>query len=104
MAESQYKSRSVQRCRTCASELVQAQDWIRVDDDSWHVILRCPECFSTDQVDLDQEGVNELSYTLESGFRVLLDLLEQLDQEAFEQDCEIIMRALQADCIYPMDF
>ncbi|MHB9148968.1 MAG: hypothetical protein ACYC33_02605 [Thermoleophilia bacterium] len=91
-------------CVHCASPLVQPTEWARVDDSQWLVSVRCPECYRGYEVSLTQEQVKELSYVVEEGFRSLLEVIDQLDHEAFEGECETIIEALRSDNLYPMDF
>jgi len=91
-------------CVHCASPLVQATEWARMDDSEWRVTLRCPECYRAYDVSLTQDQVKEFASIIEEGFRRLLDLMNQLDYEAFETDCEAIIGALRSGNLYPMDF
>jgi len=91
-------------CTRCASHLAQPQDWLRIDDASWQVTVRCPECYVRYDIVLDQDQVNHLSYALEGGFQRLLEEVDRLDHEVFEDDCRALIQALRSDSIYPMDF
>ena len=91
-------------CRTCSSPLVQPTEWVHLDEQRWEVSMRCPECQALYDAVLEQEEVNEFSYHLEHGFQCLLEAVDQLDQEAFEAECETFIVAVWADGVYPMDF
>ena len=91
-------------CRSCASLLLQPTEWVHVDEQRWQVSMRCPECYEAYDVVLEQDEVNEFSYHLEHGFQCLLEAVDQLDQEAFETECETFIAAVRADGVYPMDF
>jgi len=98
------KNASVHQCQHCSSTLVQPLEWSRLNDFGWQVTLRCPECWETYTLILDQEDVNDFSYYLENAFTSLLETIEELDQEAFESDCECFIIAVWENNILPMDF
>jgi len=104
MKDPVHKKQEPQVCTRCASHLAQPQDWLRMDDSTWQVTVRCPECYVRYDVTLDQDQVNRLSYALEGGFQQLLEEVDRLDHEAFEEDCRALIHALRSDSIYPMDF
>lgn len=83
---------------------MQPTEWARVDDSQWRVSIRCPECYRGYEVSLTQEQMIDLSYVVEEGFRCLLEVMDQLDHEAFEAECESIIGALRSDNLFPMDF
>ena len=91
-------------CVYCSSPLVQPTEWNQDSDELWWVTLRCPECFRNYDKKLTQEQVHEFTLEIEDGFRLLLEAIEQLDQEAFEAECQLIIKALNDDNLYPMDF
>ncbi len=98
------KKTAVHTCRRCSSSLVQPIEWNRLDERSWEVVVRCPECWESYPVVLDQDDVNEFSYFLESAFKTMLDAIKELDHEAFEADCERFATALWANHVLPEDF
>ncbi len=83
---------------------MQPTEWARIDDSAWRVTLRCPECYRGHAVTLTQDQVTEFSHVVEEGFRCLLEVLDRLDHEAFESECELIISALRGGNLYPMDF
>ena len=98
------KQANVHTCRFCSSQLVQPTEWSRLEERCWEVALRCPECWESYAVILDQEDVNDFSYYLECAFKALLDSIEELDREAFEAECDRFIAAVWANNVMPMDF
>ncbi|GAB4251221.1 MAG: hypothetical protein Kow00129_12120 [Thermoleophilia bacterium] len=90
-------------CRRCHSPLIQAAEWTR-QESGWKVNIACPECFSRYDLLLDQEQVTQLSYALEAGFHTLLEDLDELDRDMFQDECDSFIAALRAGSIFPMDF
>ena len=70
-------------CKSCASPLVQASDWVREDKSHWRVRLWCPECGHELTALLGQAQINHLSMAIEEGFAVMLEALAELDGDAF---------------------
>jgi len=84
--------------------LVQPLEWVRQDEEHWKVHVRCPECHTRYEMVLDQDQINDFSYSLESAFQCLLEAIEELDREVFQSECEQFIAALKSDHVMPMDF
>jgi hypothetical protein len=66
-------------CRSCASPLIQAADWLQEDGTHWSVRLWCPECWQERAVILDRGQAGYLSLAVEEGFACLLENLVEID-------------------------
>jgi hypothetical protein len=104
VSEPAKKEIQVHQCRACSSQLVQPVEWTRVDEQQWVVEVRCPECDTNYELALDQEQINDFSYSLECAFQSLLDAIEEIDREVFVTECEQFIAALWSDNVQPMDF
>ena len=91
-------------CKSCASPLVQASDWTRVDKAHWRVRLWCPECGHDLTAVLDQAQVSYLSFTIEEGFAVMLEALAEFDEEAFGETFLDLLRRFHETQSKPADF
>ena len=91
-------------CPECSSPLIQAVEWTQLSEKLWSVVMRCPECFQSGEIVMDESQVHEFSLLADEAVRNLLELAESLDQEIFRQSCETLVQLLRADLICPMDF
>jgi hypothetical protein len=104
MSDPVKKQTQACRCRACSSQLVQPLEWTRLNEQHWVVEIRCPECGTCYELTLDQEQINDFSYSLECAFQSLLDAIEEIDREVFVTECEQFIAALWSENIQPMDF
>jgi hypothetical protein len=95
---------SLERCPSCASDLVYPVDWREANDDRWELELRCPNCEWFDRAVHTQDEVERFDETLNNGTDALIESLETLSRENMEADIEAFVRALDADLIEPFDF
>ncbi|MGC9221865.1 MAG: hypothetical protein ACP5H2_11030 [Solirubrobacteraceae bacterium] len=91
-------------CPACDSELVAPVAWSELDDGSWDLTLRCPNCgleqtglFSRLEVELLEERLDE-------GLRAMLADLRRLAHVNMSADVDRFVSALHADMILPEDF
>ena len=91
-------------CRGCSSPLVQAVEWTRLNEDHWSVLVRCPECFGSCEIVMDEDRAHEFMLETDEAVRSLLETAQSLERDIFRQSCEAFTQALRADQICPMDF
>ena len=91
-------------CPVCGGRLVHPVERARVDDASWRVRLRCPDCETHREVVLSRSGVERLEREQYHGARALAREVERLSRRNFEDAVETIVRALELDLIQPTDF
>ena len=63
-----------------------------------------PSAAACYELTLDQEQINDFSYSLECAFQSLLDAIEEIDREVFAAECEQFIAAVWSDNVQPMDF
>jgi hypothetical protein len=91
-------------CRACRSPLIQPLETYRLDDEYWSVRVRCPECYRSDELVLDGDGMRDLVNETEQAADCILKAAESLEREIFRHLCDEFTRALRADKIRPADF
>ena len=91
-------------CRKCSSPLIQAVEWTRLNEDHRSVLVRCPECFGSCEIVMDENRAHEFLLEAEEAIRSLREAAQSLERDIFRQSCEAFARALRADHIRPMDF
>ncbi len=91
-------------CPSCGSDLVQPVEWAEAPRGFWELLLRCPNCFWTDDGVFDQEQVDALEERLDAGLTEMLADLRRLTQANMSQEIERFAAALNADLILPEDF
>lgn len=70
----------------------------------WRMVLRCPECEAVREGVFTQQTVDAFGAELDHGEAVLLDALERVTHENMSDALELMVRALEADLIFPSDF
>jgi hypothetical protein len=91
-------------CGACGCPFLQALEWARLDFETWKVTVSCPNCFHVTDVVLVEDEVRALYQSLESGVREVERALEESIRESFEDECQVLIRALRSNSVYPMDF
>ena len=91
-------------CRGCSSPLIQVVDWAPSSDEVCSVLVRCPECFQSYELVLDEDGAYEFSLVLDEALQCLLEIAEWLDQDIFRQSSVAFTRALRTGQVWPADF
>jgi hypothetical protein len=91
-------------CRQCGSDLVEPADWSKLDDDSWLVELRCPDCEHRPAWICDADGVAAWDDVLEEGTRAMVLSLQTMQRERMRDDVELLIDAVHGDRLLPEDF
>lgn len=91
-------------CFHCGSELVHPLDWTDEGDESWRLLLRCPECEATREGVFTQDEIDCLEDELDRGIGSLLSDLRRMTHTNMCEEVEFFVRALHADVIVPSDF
>ncbi len=91
-------------CFHCASELVHPVEWVEEDEESWRILLRCPECEATREGVFDREQIDALERQLDLGIGSLISDLQRMTHTNMSEEIDFFVRALQADVILPSDF
>ena len=91
-------------CPDCCSELVQPIDWSEAPDESWNLLLNCPNCDWYIEGLYTQDQVRELEDRLDEGLADMLRDLQRLAQANMADQIDRFITALHADQILPEDF
>jgi hypothetical protein len=91
-------------CPDCASELVQPVDWSEAPEESWNLLLSCPNCDWYTEGLYTQAQVRELEDRLDEGLADMLRDLQRLTQANMADQIDRFITALNADHILPEDF
>ena len=91
-------------CTNCESELVYPVQWEEAGPDSWHILLRCPDCEWTESGSFPQALCDRFDDELESGTDALTRDFKRLVTANMAEEIERFIAALDADAIQPFDF
>jgi hypothetical protein len=91
-------------CLECQSELVYPVQWEEAGPDSWHILLRCPECEWNDSGIFPQGQCDRFDDELESGTDALSRDYKRLVTANMSEEIDRFSAALRADAILPVDF
>jgi hypothetical protein len=102
--EGTHSVRGLHVCPECASDLVQPIDWSEASDDSWNLVLNCPNCGWYTEGLYTAAQVRELEDRLDEGLADMLRDLQRLTQANMADQVDRFVIALYADQILPEDF
>ena len=91
-------------CPSCSSPLVQPVEWEPTGDDSWSVLLRCPECEVFQAGVYGQAELDAYDVELDRGESLLRVAYLQVSTENMEAEIDSFALALAAGAILPEDF
>ena len=91
-------------CVNCESELVYPVQWEEAGPESWHVLLRCPDCEWNESGIFPQAQCDRFDDELEAGTEALTKDFKRLVTANMAEEIERFVQALEADAIQPMDF
>ena len=63
-------------CGECSSPLIQVVEWAPPGEKLCSVLVRCPECFESYELVLDEDGAYEFSLVLDEALHYLLEIAE----------------------------
>jgi hypothetical protein len=98
------ETRDLHVCTNCESELVYPVQWEEAGADSWHILLRCPDCEWSDSGVFPQGDCDRFDDQLEAGTDALTRDFKRLVTANMAEEIERFIAALQADAIQPFDF
>ena len=91
-------------CAKCSRDLVFPVSWEEADQDSWMVVLRCPECEHVREGVFGQATVDNFDERLDMGTSSLTADLRRLTRANMAAEADLFVAALEADAILPEDF
>jgi hypothetical protein len=98
------ETRELHVCVNCECELVYPVQWEEAGPDSWHILLRCPDCEWNESGIFPQGQCDRFDDELESGTEALTRDFKRLVTANMAEEIERFIQALDADAIQPMDF
>jgi hypothetical protein len=108
MATRQHHSEAhtdaLHECLNCGSAFVHPIEWEPSGEDTWSVLLRCPECEIHRLGVFDQATLDALDRELDRGDTALRDAYLTVVQENMTAEVEVFAHALSAGAILPEDF
>jgi hypothetical protein len=78
--------------------------WEPVDDDRWHMLLRCGQCDTYRDVVVGNELASAFERDLDRGATPIRAALARLDRERMAAETEVFVAALRHDLIDAGDF
>jgi len=99
-----HAQRGLHVCPDCSSDLVQPVDWSEAPEDSWNLLLSCPNCDWYTEGLYTADQVRELEDRLDEGLADMLRDLQRLTQANMADQIDRFVTALYADQILPEDF
>jgi hypothetical protein len=97
-------TRELHLCVNCESELVYPVQWEEAGPESWHILLRCPDCEWNESGIFPQTQCDRFDDELEAGTEALTKDFKRLVTANMAEEIERFVQALDADAIQPMDF
>jgi hypothetical protein len=98
------ETRDLSVCVNCESELVYPVQWEEASPETWHILLRCPDCEWTDSGVFPQAQCDRFDDQLEAGTEALTRDFKRLVTANMAEEIERFITALDADAIQPFDF
>jgi hypothetical protein len=97
-------TRELHLCVNCESELVYPVQWEEAGPDSWHILLRCPDCEWTESGIFAQAMCDRFDDELEAGTDALTRDYKRMVTANMSEEIDRFAAALNADAILPIDF
>src|SRR3954447_299046 len=91
-------------CLECDSCLAYPVGWEAADEETWAVLVRCPNCFTHRDGIFDQETVDRFDMEIDRGADQLLQDYTETVRNNMSEEIDRFVAALQADAILPEDF
>jgi hypothetical protein len=97
-------SRGLHICPNCSSRFVQPVEWEPAGDESWSVLLRCPECEVFQAGVYAQPELDAYDVELDRAEALLRVAYAQVSNENMAAEIDAFALALDAGAILPEDF
>ena len=91
-------------CASCESELVYPVSWDEAGEETWSVLMRCPECEAFREGVFGQATVEAFDEELDRGTDALMADYRRLCRANMAEEVERFTAALDAGAILPEDF
>lgn len=94
----------LQQCAVCRSDFVIPVVAEAVDDDSWHLLLRCGECETYRDLVVANAVAERYERDWKDGVAEVAAACARVEQERMAADVEVLITALRRDLIDAADF
>lgn len=94
----------VTACVRCGCDTLRPLACAPADSGRWALTVQCPNCFLVADRALDDAALDAFEDHMERGTDALVDTLRTLSHANMIEDVELLIRALRADALLPMDF
>ena len=91
-------------CRVCHDDYVVPVWWEELDDERWHMLLRCAQCDTCCDVVVGDDVAKAYDRDLQRGMAEIAASLERSDRARMTDEVQVFIAALERDLIDPGDF
>jgi hypothetical protein len=92
------------QCRVCHDDYVVPVWWHEVDDERWHMLLRCAQCDTYRDVVVGNDVAKAYDRDLERGRAEIADSLGRSEHATMVEELRVFVAALEHDLIDAADF
>jgi hypothetical protein len=92
------------QCCLCRADAVVPVDWDELDDERWHMLLRCAECETYRDVVVTDDVAKRYEADLQRGMAEIAAALERSDRARMASEVRAFVTALERDLIDAADF
>ena len=92
------------QCRICHDDYVVPVWWEEVDDEHWHMLLRCAQCETYRDVVIGNDVAKAYEQDLERGRAEIGASLKRSDRARMLAELPVLIAALERDLIDAADF
>jgi hypothetical protein len=92
------------QCRLCHDDFVVPVSWEEVDDERWHMLLRCAQCDTYRDVVVSHDVAKVYELDLERGRAEIAASLDRSDRARMLAELPVLIAALDRDLIDAADF
>jgi hypothetical protein len=92
------------QCRLCREDYVVPVWWEEIDDEQWHMLLRCAQCETYRDVVVGNDVAAAYDRDLERGRAEIAASLERSDRARMLAELPVLIAALERDLIDAADF
>ena len=92
------------QCRICHDDYVAPVWWESVDDERWHMLLRCAQCDTYRDVVVSNDVAKAYERDLQRDTDEIAASLERIERERMIAELQVFAAALDHDLIDATDF
>jgi hypothetical protein len=94
----------LQQCALCHAECVVPVWWEAVDEDRWHMLLRCGACDTYRELTVTNDVARAYEHDLDRGAREIRGVVDRMDRDRMAAETDAFVTALRRDLIDAGDF